>query len=58
MESQFLLTRPIIIYVNNSYTSNNLEKKYSNIIEERIHNDTQTFDNVTKIIKLELLLEK
>jgi hypothetical protein len=57
-DSQFLLPRPIIVYINDSYTSNSLEKRYSNMIQERLHNDTQTFDNVRQILKIELLLEK
>jgi hypothetical protein len=54
----FLLTRPLIIYTNNSYILDSFENKYGKLIEERIQNDTQTLDNVTKIIKTELLLEK
>jgi len=56
--SPFLLTRPLIIYTNNTYTLDSFENKYGKLIEEQIKNDTQTLDNVTKIIKIELLLEK
>jgi hypothetical protein len=58
MKPNLLLPRPIIVYTNNSYTLPSLEKKYGKMIQEKVSNDTQTIDNVTKILKLELLLEK
>jgi hypothetical protein len=56
--NNLILPRPIIVYTNNSYTLPSLEKKYGKMIQKRVSNDTQTIDNVTKIIKIELLLEK
>jgi hypothetical protein len=57
-EKRILLMKPIIMYINNSYTSVSLENKYSKIIEEKINNDMRTFNNVTKIIKYEQRIEK
>lgn len=58
VKPNLLLPRPILIYTNNSFTSQNLEKKYSKIIQEKLLNDTLTFHNVTKILKLEIILDK
>jgi hypothetical protein len=47
------LMRPILVYINNSFTSNKLENKYNKTIEERIFNDKQQFKNIIKILKIE-----
>ena len=48
-----LSMRPILVYTNNSYLSENLKNKYSKIIEETIENDSQNTKNIIKVVKVE-----
>jgi len=50
--------KPILIYSNNSFNKLSFEKKYKKIIEDEISLFNKTWNDVSKIIKIEHRYER
>lgn len=50
--------KPITIYIDNNFTNESLEKKYKNIIEDKLKRCNKTWQYIRKIMKEESRYER
>ena len=50
--------KPIVIYTNNAFRKLSFEHKYKQLIDDELHSLNKTFDDVSRIVKIENRYER